>query len=281
MNKKEIIFLLQKTFLEKGSTITLQEVASKAGCCVKTFRKWMKQEDVYDNCPDVFRNILKTIHSFDNINEESAYWLGYLMADGCFTNNSSRNGSRLMLECKTEDREILEKFCQFLNIRKDRITSGHNGTSVALSLADSNFSTSVNKYGIVKNKSHTENHVPEEILKNDLYFLQYLKGIIDGDGTIHAYKGSPGISFVTNSKSFAEECKEKLEKLLPEPTSIWIVEKTKEQIPKATQSLYTLKIGTGRYNHSNMNYLYDKFYNNQKIILTRKQQLFKTILGSL
>lgn len=281
MNKKEIITLLQESFLEKGSTITFQEVSSKAGCCEKTFRKWMKNENVYDNCPDVFRNILKTIHSFDNINEESAYWLGYLMADGCFTDNSGKNGFRLMLQCKTEDKEILEKFCQFLNIRKDRITSGHKGASVALSLADSNFSTSVSKYGIIKNKSHIENHIPKEILQKDIYFLQYLKGLIDGDGTIHHYENSPGISFVTNSKVFAEECKQQLELLLPEPSSIWIIEKTKENIPKATQSLFTLKIGTGLNNRSNMNYLYDKFYNNQKIILTRKQQLFKSILGSL
>ena len=66
-----------------------------------------------------------------------------------------------MLECKIEDKEILEKFCEFLDIRKDRITIGHNGRSVALTMTDNVFSTSPSKYGINRNKSHIENHIPQ------------------------------------------------------------------------------------------------------------------------
>jgi hypothetical protein len=203
------------------------------------------------------------------------------MADGCYTNISkNENVFRLMLECKIEDREILEKFCDFLQIRKERITLGHNGRSAALSMADSIFTTSVSNYGIVKNKSHLEHHIPKEIKENKNFFFQYLRGLIDGDGTIHYYVGSKGVSLVDNSKIFLEEIKKELEKYLPEPSSIWIIEKTIEQQKgrNATQSLFSLKIGTGKSNHSNMNYLYNQFYTNQKIILSRKEEIFKTIL---
>ena len=47
---------------------------------------------------------------------------------------------------------------------------------------------------------------------------------------------------------------------------------------RATQSAFQLKIGTGRKNHSNMQYIYNKFYTNQKIILVRKEQALKSIL---
>lgn len=45
----------------------------------------------------------------------------------------------------------------------------------------------------------------------------------------------------------------------------------------ATQSLYQLKIGTGN-KYENMLFLYEQFYANQKIILTRKQQAFYSML---
>lgn len=155
------------------------------------------------------------------------------MADGCVAlkqpkNENQKITSRLMLECKSEDKEILEKFCDFLNIRKSRITSGHKGASVALSLSTQNFTTDLSIYGLVPNKSHQESILPIEIKENKEFLFQYLKGMIDGDGTIHTSYNSPGVSVLSNSKTLLEEIKVELEKYLPEPSSIWIMEKTKE-----------------------------------------------------
>ena len=187
-----------------------------------------------------------------------------------------------MLECKIEDREILEKFCEFLKIRKDRITIGHQGKSVALSLAESNFTISPREFGIIPNKSHVENTVPEIILDSDELFLQYFKGLLDGDGTIHTSSRSLGLSVLSNSKTMLEQCQQKLYTLLPEPTSLWLLTKEKESNPKASQDLYYLKVGTGKNNHSNIQFLYSHFYDDYQIILTRKEQLLKAMLtGSL
>lgn len=280
LEKEAYYDLLNKMFQEKHDYITLEEVGRQVGCCVKTLRKQMKKNNLYDDCPDVFRTLLKTIHVFDKINFESAYWLGYLMADGCFVVSSKRPNKTLMLECKYTDKEILEKFCDFIKIRKERITIGHHGASVALAIADSNFSTSVSEFGIVPNKSHIEIEIPDIIANDNELFLQFLKGIIDGDGTIHTAKSSKGVSFITNSKTLAIQCKDILSYLLPEPTSIWILTRDKNTIPLATQNLYILKIGTGRYKHSNINYLFEQFYKNKPIILTRKYELMKTLIDS-
>lgn len=151
------------------------------------------------------------------------------MADGCYTNTSKNpNVFRLMLECKKDDREILEKFCDFLGIRQDRISIGHKGTSVALCLSDRNFSTSVSSYGVVQHKSHKETVLPA-FCEDYHLFLSFLKGLIDGDGTIHTSYGSPGVSFVNNSLSLCEEIKQFLQQILPEPSSVWVMKKSVEQ----------------------------------------------------
>ena len=278
LSQEEMFKLFNTLYTEKKKYITFEEVCKEVGCCEKTFRKWMKAENAFDSCPDVFRTIMKTIHNFDNLDEEAAYWIGYLMADGCLAEHGS--GYTLMLECKTEDKEILEKFCDFINIRKDRITTGHKGASVALSLSDSNFSTSVQQYGIVPHKSHVETDVPLEILQNDDLFFQYLKGLMDGDGTVHNHRGSYGISVISNSLTQLTSIKNKLEEVLPAPSSVWLMTKDQEKVPKATQNLYVIKIGVGLTadnNVNNLTFLYNKFYNNQKVILTRKEQLLKEI----
>lgn len=228
--------------------------------------------------PDVFRTVLKTIHVFDNINPEASYWLGYLMADGCVTNERPR----LMLECKTEDREILEHFCDFCGVRQNRITIGHQGRSAALSLAQSNFSTPVTNYGIIPHKSHIQTHIPQEVLSTKDNLFQYIKGIFDGDGTINTSSRAPGIQILSNSNAFIEELRDQLRQLLPTPSSLWIITRDEENIPKATQNLYELKIGTG-VGRDNLIYLFKEFYSNYPIILKRKYETFKTLIpiGSL
>lgn len=288
IEKDKILNTTIKLFYENNKeAITLGQLSCALNTSISTLKKYLNKYSKEDNnfiLPDCFHVLHKTLCHFDYLTEENSYWLGYLMADGCYTcNGRNREGMRLMLECKSDDKEILEKFCDFLSIRHSRITIGHHGKSVALSLSDNNFSTSVSKWGITRNKSHTENHVPEEILSNDAFFFQYLRGIIDGDGTIHTYKYSPGISFVSNSEAFCLEIKKKLELLLPVPSSIWLRKLDKEKQSKhATQPIYSLKIGTGGggiYKGANSIFLFHKMYDNQPVILTRKYLSFRTLVG--
>ena len=273
---------LFKVLYEKNNLkpITLYQVGNYLNISPKTLRKRMRESNAYENCPDVFVHILKTLHSFDSINEESAYWIGYLMADGCFTSiSANQNVYRLMLECKKDDKEILDKFCNFLGIRTDRITEGHNGQSVALCLADSNFSTSVNKWGILKNKSYKDLSIPETIKNNQVFFYQFLKGLVDGDGTVMMQWGRKGISIVSNSETLLKQCKKILQSTLPVPSSVWLYKASVSK--KQTQLLYILKIGTGKKKgNPNIQYIFNMFYKEHKIILSRKYLLIKE-LGSL
>lgn len=276
LTKQELFSIFQSLYEKKKQPITLEEVCTVVDCCPKTLRKNMRIVNAYEDCPDVFKCVHKTLHCFDTITQQSAYWIGYLMADGCLTSSRGVEKARLMLECKADDKEILVHFCEFAQIRQERITIGHQGASCALSLANSNFSTSVERYGIQQDKSHLENHIYSEILQNDEYFFQFLKGLIDGDGTIHTSSTSRGVSIVSNSQLLLNEIKEKLQNTLPCPSSVWIITRQAETIHR-TQNLYTLKIGTGK-QRENLKFLYDKFYLTTPIILKRKEQLLKSLL---
>lgn len=281
MEKEELIQAYKEAWEKRTRKyIDYVEVGKILKVSGDTVHYHTEKNNMREELPDYFRCIHKTLHQFDVINEDSAYWLGYLMADGCYTLSKDKKSYRLMLECKITDKEILEKFCDFLQIRRDRITIGHNGASVALSMTDKVFSTSVSNYGIVYHKSHVETHLPS-FCENDDLFLAYYKGIIDGDGTIHTAYGSPGVSFVNNSFSFCSEVKDKLSSLIPEPTSLWLMKKDiKQQGGKATQPIYSLKMGSGLHNRSNLRFLYEKAYKDKSIILTRKYLLLKSLISN-
>lgn len=281
--KEEYHKILQDLYNKKGSYITNAELTYFLNTNPTTLRKDFINKDVFTDCPDVFLHIQKPIKVFKDITMESSYWLGYLLADGCLAVKQPRNKNsnityRLMLECKIDDKEILEKFCDFIQIRKERIGIGQQGKSSVLSLSVTNCVNDLISKGIVPNKSYKEHHIPEEIKNNEDLFFQYLKGIIDGDGTIHNYKNSPGISFVSNSLIFIEEVKEELKKYLPFSDSIWITTIPREKKASATQELYSLKVGAGP-KYCNLFYIYTKFYKNKKIILTRKYENFTKMLN--
>lgn len=267
MTNEEMVKIINNKFENEG-ILLFEDIAKSFNIELKTFRKKIKESGLYENFPDVTKQMIKTIKNFDFLNEETAYWIGYILADGCITN------TRLMLECKIDDIEILEKFCNFLNIRKSRISLGHSGKSCCLGLSKSKFSTFVDKYGIEKRKSFQENHVCKEIAKDKKLFFQYLKGYFDGDGTVHTAKNSQGISIV-GDYTLLSEFKDCLEKYIENPISIWLNENFKKS---DTHQLYTLKIGLGGKERRMVREIFNNFYSNNKIILTRKFNNFKSIL---
>lgn len=227
--------------------------------------------------PDVSKVLLRKIHLFDELTPLSCYWLGYIMADGCVAKSPrSENKYRLVLECQSKDRVLLENFCQICGLRLDRITYGHKGASVRLSLGETCFSTFVSKYGIVEKKSKKDNHIYKDILNDNELFLSYLKGYFDGDGNVNTSHGSPSIS-VVGGKSLLYEMYNTLSKLLPYPKSLWLFGIK----PRAENSfpLYQLTVGVGTNKRLNSRYLYEKWYSSKcPVFLPRKKDKFLCII---
>ena len=122
-----------------------------------------------------------------DINEEKAYWIGFLAADGCVGKDK-----RLQLKLKKGDCNHIEKFKNFLeyngiiehrisqlgkNIRKNGLKKYYEVS--LLRVSNKNIWKDLEQYGIVNNKSLSLEfplNIPENMLRH------YIRGYIDGDG---------------------------------------------------------------------------------------------------
>jgi len=112
---------------------------------------------------------------FDTITEESAYWIGFLLADGNIHHPPKRS-KQLNLGLAVKDWEHLEKFKKFVGSDKPLY---YNKNGVFLSIYSNRIVEKLAEYGIVPRKSKTAK-VPES-LKNNRHFW---RGMVDGDGWI-------------------------------------------------------------------------------------------------
>lgn len=114
--------------------------------------------------------------SFATITPESAYWIGFLMADGCIATEN-----HLQVELRERDKSHLEKLRTFLK-------SDHplrQPPSLKLRRAwrygvrSEKIISDLMKYGIVRRKSLTCKVIGLETNRN------FWRGVIDGDGCIY------------------------------------------------------------------------------------------------
>ncbi len=114
--------------------------------------------------------------AFDTLTEESEYWLGFLMADGCVSIDREGNRKRLLVQLKKEDESHLYKLKSFL-CSEHRITNYRN--ECQLEIGNSKLVLSLLKYGIVPNKSPIA-EAPDVLLES----RHFWRGVVDGDGFV-------------------------------------------------------------------------------------------------
>lgn len=260
---------IEEILIEKDY-IRVSELAKEFNITESSMNYTLKKEGYREK--DIFVQLPKGyIKSFEEVDEETSYWLGYLQADGCI--NSSGSRSRLILECKSEDRELLENFCSFTKINKKRIkdaqhknSSGTISFSVRLDLYKTSFTIFPDKW-LKENKSLLDEKLPKDII-----FYDYLLGLIDGDGGFYEGKKGSQLKLLCREPMLSQII-EQLERDLPQPTSIW-----KKEHPK-TKGLYELIIGGGKKN-TNFEFLYNQFYVNKNYnSLKRKKEKLKQIIA--
>lgn len=112
---------------------------------------------------------------FDTITEESAYWIGFILADGNVYHPKKRS-KQLNLGLAEKDWEHLEKFKKFIGSNKPLY---YNKGGVFISFYSNRIVDKLAEYGIVPRKSKIAK-IPEQ-LKNNRHFW---RGMVDGDGWI-------------------------------------------------------------------------------------------------
>ena len=132
--------------------------------------------------------------AFDDVTEDSAYWMGFLMADG-----SVQRKDRVKLCLAIADIGHIEKFKIFLKagheIKRFHYKHPKSRPGAGLTIHSQKIVARLAEFGVVPNKTFTAKVINLEMNRH------FWRGVIDGDGSLIVHKASkknrksyPGIS---------------------------------------------------------------------------------------
>lgn len=173
-----------------GESIT--EIASHTGFDRTTVHYWLCKRGVprrsnsqvkrcYHLREDAFAKI---------IDEATAYWLGFLFADGSVSVRRGGREKSIRLLLQEADRDHLKTFADFLGTDKPiRTVSNGNGLAVEITAYSARMADDLIRHGCIPNKSATmilkAPPLPHPLQRH------FIRGVFDGDGSV--FVGSDGI----------------------------------------------------------------------------------------
>ena len=131
---------------------------------------------------------------FDEWNELSAYWLGFIFADGHLSNDNK-------LDICIKDKEHLEKFKANINSTHSiTIRTINNNDYYRIGIMDSHLGNKLRQLGVTSNKTYgwTLPNVPID------YMNHFIRGLFDGDGNFNNRKYRPVVRLVSYDVSILE-----------------------------------------------------------------------------
>jgi hypothetical protein len=175
---------------------------------IGSIKEWLIERRVHiRDMATIKRTCTLRQNAFDVITEESAYWIGFLMADGCVA--KPRKTFVVYLSLKERDSEHIKKFRDFLGSShklsfqaNNRGFSAKGDSSMArIAVTSDRLAASLARYGVVPKKSRTAKVIGLATNKH------FWRGVVDGDGCLGTAKGSPVLELV-GSQSIVNQFKE-------------------------------------------------------------------------
>lgn len=200
---------------------------------------------------------------FNTINKDSAYWLGFLMADGCVMDDN-----RIRLYLQKSDINHLQKFKDFVQCEHKISYSDKYPNRVSLEFTSLEMINILKQYNIVPRKTLTQVPPNPEIFNK--YFADYLRGFFDGDGTICESFSNVNSSTATLYTGFAvaKQSYNWLDNILT--NIVKVSYKTFEK-----ENMYSITLNTNK-SIQLLQYIYSESeYNNR---LDRKFELYNNIV---
>lgn len=231
----------------------------------KTIRELLKSEipDLYREKSVALRKYQLNDDAFDNLkDEEVAYWIGFLYADGhIYPSNSLENTISLGLQLK--DINHLEKFKLFLKstspIRQGskKASNGNYHEYCKISIFSKKIINVLRDLGFDNNKSHTAK--PHVSLSNNKHFW---RGVVDGDGCL---------SYHSENYSAFELCgtKETIQGFIDFVDSNLFIKNKKIPLKCNGKELYDVKY------YKDATQVADLLYKDSKIYLDRKYKIYQ------
>ena len=132
--------------------------------------------------------------AFDILTRESAYWLGFLITDGCVLDKDKDSSDKLSFSLHAQDHEHLVKFLRFLGREGMEPTKRYKAgrhTSSRAETRSNRLAQAVARYGVVPRKTEVATPSPELVTNTDFW-----RGVIDGDGEIDDGNNCPIVSVI-------------------------------------------------------------------------------------
>lgn len=187
--------------------------------------------------------------------EEKAYWLGFIMADGCISYTR-----QLLLRIKNIDKELLVKAQK--SFETNTPIKPERDNMVNLTLNSKKLCIDLAKYGIVPNKTFVA-QLPN--LREDLV-RHFIRGVFDGDGSVAMNLNKRTFMFsISGTHEICSQIQEEMMKELP-------LKKTRI-IPD--RSIYRVSYG-GLIQVSKIG---EWLYKDATIYMERKKRIFDNILA--
>jgi intein-encoded DNA endonuclease-like protein len=196
-------------------------------------------------------------------NEEKAYWLGALFADGNVSQKASKSGQIFLTSADKDWVENFMKAIHSTNQPRSEVHSKFKTTAWKAQITSKTMFNDLVKLGCIPAKSLI---IKLPTLKEELY-PHFIRGYFDGDGSVGIYTNTKKhdwrilkSSICSGSELFIKQLLEKL------PVN---------QKKITNKGVYVIQFSLG-----DTLRLYNYMYNNARVYLSRKKNVFDTYLMS-
>lgn len=173
-----------------------------AGVSQKVVERVLKENGIkkrtYVEAKDVLRKYSVDDDYFKKQSNNMAYILGFLAADGCV----SKKENKISLLLSVKDEEILEKIKKEVNSTRElKRYEGKTGTVTNFIVYSSSWKKDLSCFSIIPEKTF-KLLPPEHLMKE--YWLDYIRGFFDGDGSVSEVNGTIQFKIGSASKSILD-----------------------------------------------------------------------------
>lgn len=194
-------------------------------------------------------------------NEEKAYWLGVLFADGNISKKASKSGQVFL---SSVDKEWVLEFMKTIdstNKPREEVHKVFKKSIWKAQITSAEMYNDLNAIGCTPNKSHT---IRLPLLNKDLIH-HFIRGYFDGDGTVGVYKNLKSNDWCILKSGFSSGSKNFLESLL-------------DILPVKNKSIKHAGVYITQHSLQDTISLYNYMYKDANVFLKRKKDVFDSYL---
>ena len=178
------------------------KIGEQLHCDYSTIKKVFNRNGIIKNNATLKNHNLK-YDFFSELNtEEKAYFLGLLFTDGSIRNNNIR------LQLKKSDEYMVKRFRDAMSSDVILQEDKRKGKEcIGVEIRNPQAVKDLEKYGIIPNKTYSLDNIHIDLIPEKLR-PHYIRGLIDGDGSIYFEKVQTGNSIqpVITFTAYSEDC---------------------------------------------------------------------------